>query len=265
MLPINRHITIPVYCVLLGLLAAASAPAQKTPPEEKQTLAFEVRAMPAPSPSLKYRLTWRFVERRPGNAALRYNILAADHMRNWASLQRNRQENPSEVPIEYNKKVDEWMGLPPEKFPLDKAKAFLKQYAPITRKLEEATRMEECDWEHPLHTQDLLSIPLSEVQYLREFARFLQLETRVAIVEKRYDDAVRGIRTIIELGRHASSPPILISKLVGTAIISIGLHELTVLSEQPDAPNLYWALAALPGRSSTTARRTKRNRTYSIH
>ena len=245
MLPINRQLTIPL-CYVFLVLATTSANAQEAPPEETKAQAFEVHTMPAPSPSLKYRLTWRFVERCPGNAALRYSALAAEHERDVAALLRNRQESRSEEPIEYDREVGEWMELPLEEFPVEKAKAFLKQYGPITRRLEEATRMEKCDWEHPVHTQGVVSILLPEIQYLRQFARLLALETRIAIVEKRYDDAVRGIKTIIELGRHAASPPILISKLVGTAIIGIGLEELALLSQQPDAPNLYWALATLP-------------------
>ena len=246
MFPINCRLTIPVCCALFLTLVAASAKTGETAPDEGQTQTFKVRAVPAPSPSLKYRLTWRFVERRPGNAALRYGVLAADHMRDVTNLLRSPRPSSSTKPIEYDEKVAEWMELPLEEFPLARAKAFLKQYAPITRKLEEATRMEECDWEYPVHTEALMSILLQEVQYLRHFARIEALETRIAIVEKRYDDAVRGIRTLIELGRHAATPPILVSKLVGTAIIGIGLEELALLSRQPDAPNLYWALATLP-------------------
>lgn len=266
MLPINRRLTIPIRCALFVVLGAATAHAQKTPPDENQTQTFNVRAMPAPSPSLKHRLTWRFVERRPGNAAIRYGVLAADHERKVASLLRKQQENEWEGPIEYDEEVRGWMELPPEEFPVEKAKAFLRQYSPITRQLGESTQLEDCNWEHPVHSESILWITLPETSQLRQLARLLRLETRVAIVEGRYDDAVRGIKTLVELGRHAASPPIFVSKFVGSAIITIGLQELAVLSEQPDAPNLYWALATLsrPFVDYRPAYETEQDMLYSI-
>jgi hypothetical protein len=51
---------------------------------------------------------------------------------------------------------------------------------------------------------------------------------------------------MISMGPHLCQEPFLVSALVGTACASIGWQQAFYLSEHPDAPNLYWAIASLP-------------------
>ncbi len=48
------------------------------------------------------------------------------------------------------------------------------------------------------------------------------------------------------MARHVAEQPTLVSGLVGVAIASIMINEVGDLMRAPDAPNLYWAIMALP-------------------
>ncbi len=54
------------------------------------------------------------------------------------------------------------------------------------------------------------------------------------------------VRDGLELGRHVAAAPFLVNQLIGTAISAVMIEQLDELVQQPGAPNLYWALAAVP-------------------
>ncbi len=57
---------------------------------------------------------------------------------------------------------------------------------------------------------------------------------------------MRSLRIGYTLGRHIGQGPTLIHVLVGGAVARIMDGQLETLIQQPDAPNLYWALTDLP-------------------
>jgi hypothetical protein len=77
-------------------------------------------------------------------------------------------------------------------------------------------------------------------------ARLLQLKARVEIAEHAYDQAIDTIETGIAMGRHVSSAPFIINGVTAAGICLGMLDRVEELISQPDAPNLYWALTALP-------------------
>ena len=87
---------------------------------------------------------------------------------------------------------------------------------------------------------------LPDAQAMRKWSWVLQLKVRVEISDKKYDDAVRTLETGIAFGRHVGEGPFLINTLIGIAVVTEALAEVEELIAQPDAPNLYWALSALP-------------------
>jgi hypothetical protein len=76
--------------------------------------------------------------------------------------------------------------------------------------------------------------------------RYLALRTRLELAEGRLDDAVYSIQTGLQTGKNVAEGPTLIQALVGIALTNVVLGRVEEFVQQPGAPNLYWALAALP-------------------
>ncbi len=109
-----------------------------------------------------------------------------------------------------------------------------------------AARREYCDWELPFRDGHPWEILLPEAQGARELARALAVRARLAIAEHRYDDAIRDLQTGLALARHVAAGPTLVNGLVGLAISNLMLDQVEALVQSPGAPNMYWALMALP-------------------
>jgi hypothetical protein len=88
---------------------------------------------------------------------------------------------------------------------------------------------------------------LPEIQETRNLARLLALQAKLAIREQRWDDMVRDCRLGFRLAETTGrSTDFLIGRLVGFAIASTMLNVIETAIQQPECPNLYWALASLP-------------------
>ena len=107
-------------------------------------------------------------------------------------------------------------------------------------------RCESCDWEIPIREKDPYTILLPDLQTHRQSARILAPRARLQIAYGRYDEAVRTLRTGYALGRHVAQAPTLVNGLVGATIAGSMSKQVETFLQQPDAPNLYWALASLP-------------------
>jgi hypothetical protein len=112
--------------------------------------------------------------------------------------------------------------------------------------MERAARFESCDWELPIHEGKVIEMLLPELQQTRSYGRLLSAKARVEIAEGKYDQAVRTMQTGFALARDVAKGPTLIHALVGTAIASMMVDRLREMIQQPDCPNLYWALSAFP-------------------
>lgn len=222
---------------LLPALRGQAPPGEKKgqdKPAEKWLLdrALTVAPAPAPVPALKYRLYPRTSERRDGNAVPIYLRFA--HERSQA-----RREELREKPEEWNK-------LPLAKLPLAEVKAFLGGYKYNFRQLELGARRKTADWNYTLDAGDPIEMLLPDAQEMRMQARLLVLKARVEIVEGRLADAVRTLETGFSFAQQLNEGPCLINSLIGIACAAQCADSLLELTERPDAPNLYWALAVLP-------------------
>ncbi len=140
-----------------------------------------------------------------------------------------------------------WRATRPEDLPIDQVKEYLNYTAFQPRYLKEAVLRKRCDFDrHIRDVENPAMYLLPEIQVMRELARIQSLRCLLAIAEDRTDDAVAIFGQQLALGMHLSQEPFLVSNLVGIACVGIGWGDACYLCEHKDAPNLYWALAALP-------------------
>ena len=115
------------------------------------------------------------------------------------------------------------------------------------READRAARMDKPDWQILLKLKtEGIGLLLPDVQKLRMLAAGLQDRFRAEAARGQIDDALRTAKTMFALSRHMGEHPTLIGDLVGIAIAFIAIGPLEDLLEQPNCPNLYWALTNLP-------------------
>jgi hypothetical protein len=183
----------------------------------------------ASKPAMKYHLLPEFLDRLPGNAAVDYGKVTAEHMTlfgNHEWLQKNMHDR---------------LGMP-----LEELRGMKIDWANVLDDIERGGRREYCDWQLPIRTESLYSILLPEVQQSREFARLVALRARVQVADGQYDEAVKTLQSGYALARNVARGPTLVQGLVGIAIAGMMDHCVFEMAQQPGAPNLYWALTSLP-------------------
>ncbi|HWA99662.1 MAG TPA: hypothetical protein VG713_14265, partial [Pirellulales bacterium] len=196
---------------------------------------FTVQGTPEPSPALRYRLLPPFADLTPGNAAILYTKISVDYQ-----TRRSRES------YELDNKIIDWMDLPLAKLPRAEVERVVNDNASRLAQADRAARMETCDWQLPVRIEKPWQIDLPEAQGIRHIARLLVLRTRLAVADRKYDAAIHSLQTGLAMARHVAEQPTLVSGLVGVAIAQIMFNEVGDLMRAPDAPNLYWAIMALP-------------------
>lgn len=142
-----------------------------------------------------------------------------------------------------------WLDVPLSELPRDPAHQLLQSTDLNLQEAHAAARREFTEWD--LRLRDLRGLKaieflLSEFQEMRSLARLLSLQTRLAIAEQRYADAAASATTGFRLASALNNDECLIIDLIGVAIARTTQHALLSQIAQPESPNLYWALAALP-------------------
>lgn len=219
------------FAVLAACLGFASAPAAE-PEKKPEVVRLAITPAAEPLPALKYQLLPKFLDRRPGNAAVDYGRAMLDY-----------QEQSDFI----TESID-WLKLPPAEFDAVAKEKNLAQYRNQTRlelaKL--AARCDHCDWQLPLRDQDFFSILLPEAQKSRSLARLIALEARLRLGERDYVGAVDVLQSGYALARHIAAEPTLVNGLVGLSISGMMDQVLLDFAQRSDAPSLYWALTFLP-------------------
>ena len=219
-------------CLLALLLIPAFAQAQFPP------IKLTVDPAPETKPSLRYELLPSGHDRVPGNAVLHYLKAHANKPID--------ERDPAKLKAE-GETVIRWEEAAPDKLPKKEVAEYLKRFKAAFRELEYGARCKTCDWTSaPAAGTEAIDATLGNVQAHRELARWLALRCKLEIAENRFADALRTIQTGLQFGRHVAEGPSMIQMLVGNAIVHIFFARLDWLLERPDAPNLYWALSALP-------------------
>jgi hypothetical protein len=233
-------------CALAGLvLLAGAVPAlrgqdsstgKKTEAPAKEWLldrSLTLTPAAAPVPALRYRLFPRMSERREGNAAPIYMRLVMG----WDE-QRKKQ---------LGEQLDYWLRLPLEGLPRAEVKKFLDSRRYHLHQIELAARRRTADWSYTLDAGSPIELLLPDVQEIRRsLPPLLLLKARLEIAEGHYGEAIHTLETGLSLAQQLSEAPFIISALIGIAVASQMSDSVLELMEQPDAPNLYWALTVLP-------------------
>src|SRR5665213_2932753 len=189
----------------------------------------------SPSPALKYPLLPELRDTIPGNAVTHYR----------RAIQILKQDGPPEKGRE--EMVDRWIKVSLNDLPREEVGKFLKQCETMFQEVEAGARSEQCDWGRTEEFRKIgSSTQLPDLQEMRSIAVLLQLRIRFELAEGRTEKAIGTLRTGFALARHVADQPLMACAFVGVAIASMMEARLEELIQQPDAPNLYWALTDLP-------------------
>lgn len=235
----TRTLTALFPLVALAAVAFAGPPdkAEKPPRDPSQPLIvtrLTVRATPAP-PGRTYALLPDDRDRVAGNAApfwLRACIAFRGTPHQWTDRQY----------------VWHWRTRTPLKnLPREEVRQLLDDYRQTLRLADEAALRDHCEWDlPPLTVEDLPDLPVVEPQPCRLLASLLVLRTRLELAEGHPNRALHSLQVGLALARDIGGGPTVVHGLVGIALAHIVLDDVEELLEQPDAPNLYWALTTLP-------------------
>lgn len=202
------------------------------PPAKITTLTLSPAA--PPTPSLKYRLTPDPRTQKPGNAATLYYRTLALFVENDALLRELRSEP-----------WVEWHSTPLADLPLDEVANSVNRTRYFVQELAQAARLRDCDW-YLQNREEGIGLLLPDVQGMRTLGNALAVKARLQVAQKDFAGAVETLRTGYTLGRNMSKGETIIHTLVGMAVARMMDQQLEELIQQPDAPNMYWALAAMP-------------------
>ncbi|MDV6028748.1 MAG: hypothetical protein F9B45_01265 [Phycisphaera sp. RhM] len=221
-------------CVIgvTGLATSAKSSAQEV---DSQTLV--VRPMAVADPPLTHSLLPPLRDQIPGNAVVWYGQVYAEQQ---ALLQRHdlwdqigELVNLPSNDLAENHSDFKWLGSQPV-------------HSGVFGALQKAARSRHCDWQL-LNTDDpYFEILLPEVQRARSYARLIVLRVKYQIADKRFDDALESLQLGFALAKHVAQGDTLVCTLVAIGIEDMMADCLFDWVQQPDAPNLTWALAELP-------------------
>jgi hypothetical protein len=219
-----------LFLVVALLSCTIEAARADDPPPPTPPIKLTIHPMAAPRPSLRYQLLPEFGRRVDGNAAVYYGKVTAEHI----GVFGNR---------ELIEKIDNWRELPLADLRKDDIEMPTQS---IETMLDWAARCEHCDWQLPVREQNYFEMPLAEAQQTRQFARILGARARIHIARREYGDAIKCFQSALALGRNVAEGETLVNGLIGIAVCGVTVGQLQTFVEQPDAPNLYWALTMLP-------------------
>ena len=143
-----------------------------------------------------------------------------------------------------------YLATPTEQIPIDKLKIASDKFdSYIKDHIARATRRRTCDW--GLKLEDMtgpwfFGMSLDWMQDTRSISRTLAVQTRLAIIESRFDDAVDLMRMNYRLAENVGREKVLVGNLIAMAEAGITNGSMTHFIAAPDSPNMYWALTELP-------------------
>ena len=225
-----------VFVVAAGVTSADDQPptASKADGEKWATdRALTISPRSAPEPALKYRLLPLTSELKKGNAVpiyLRLTLGQDDAGR------KHWNETPAK-----------WNDLPLDQVPKTEARKFVEEMVYLYQQLDVGARRRVAEWNYTIDQPDPISMRLPDLLVMKQCTPALILRERMLIADGDYVGAARSFETGFAFSQHvALDGPFVIGGLVGLAIANTQADRIPEWIEQPNSPNLYWALAALP-------------------
>jgi hypothetical protein len=217
-----------VALLLTNALQAQDKPARPWIVDRTLTVSPQL----APVPSLKYRLLPLDSDLREGNPVPIYLRLA--HEQNDAA-----QKYLAEAPMPWNQ-------MPVDQIPHDEALKFIQRWHYTLRQLDAGARRRRADWNYTMELGDPIGMLIPDAQQMRKYAPAMVLQVRMALAEGDFAAAVHHLQTGFAVSRHITEGPFFIHSMVAFALAAQFINTVADFTERPDAPNLYWALTALP-------------------
>jgi hypothetical protein len=214
---------------LLLTVALAAPAADPRPPEA--VVAISAAPAAAPKPALKYQLLPEVRELKPGNPVQWYVRCFME--------QRQFFFNKDMVAERARQRTMPLKDLPAEQ---------LRNYGGnALAQADWGARLDTPDWQVTDRVQtEGADLRLPELVPLRELAGALQVRFRGEVARGDFDDAVRTAKTMFALARHLGECPALAANRLGLAVAEMAVETLAEMVQQPNCPNLYWALTDLP-------------------
>ena len=220
----------------LAVLFAGVSVACAQPPIEakdgKYLVPLAVQPVAPPKPALKYRLLPELRERQPGNQIQAfYKCFMEQHYLFHNKESTDKQKKWMEAPLKDLKDVKDLVGYGGGAY----------------RHAAYAARLDTVDWEITSQAKtEGVGLLLPDIQEMRSLAAILKIRIRGEIARGEFDKAIQSLQTLFGLARTFNEHPTLIGSLVGMAINGIALEAVEEFIQQPEAPNLFWAIAHLP-------------------
>ncbi|MBN1362893.1 MAG: hypothetical protein JW993_20005 [Sedimentisphaerales bacterium] len=219
------------------LLVLRAAQAQAADPPQAQTIhTVKLQVGPAPEPryALQYRFETPYMEQRPGDGALLYQMAIAQSL----------ETNSGALALDGDT-LRQWYDSPIEELPLEEVRAAIGRFQQTFHFLGLAAESETCTWEYPAREEGFQYMTPQLVQY-RTLFRLLALKARLEVHDDDFEAALKTLRTGYCMARDVGAGPSMIQHLVGLSIAAGITDQVEALIQKPGAPNLYWALTVLP-------------------
>ena len=242
----QRLKTIAILTLLVLAGSAANAQVKVTDPDENndiQIIEMTVSAAKQPDPIFTHRLTLLPKDTVNGNAATIYlDALAGSSLsKKWRNLEERFGED-----------VHSWLynDMPLDQIPLDELKQASSEFDTlILDYIGRATERRNCDW--GLGLEELrgpltFGLNFNGLQQTRTISRAIALQTRFAIAESRFDDAVDLMRMNYRLAENVGQVKLAVGTLIALAEVGITNGSMVDFIAAADSPNMYWALTELP-------------------
>ncbi|MBX9584695.1 MAG: hypothetical protein K2X87_30700 [Gemmataceae bacterium] len=224
----------PLSALALLAVITLTAGGQPPPPAKDGKLVIAAAVSPAapPLPALKYLFLPDLREKQTGNQVPAFYKCFFEQ--NYFYFDKDSVANR-----------ERWLTAPLAE--LAGEQALVGYGGSSLRQADYAARLDSIDWQITNQLRsDGFNTLLPDVQQLRMLASALKVKMRGQVARKEYDGAARTAATLFALARTFNDHPTLIGNLVGLAITSLTLQAVEEMCQQPDAPNLFWAFAALP-------------------
>ena len=183
-----------------------------------------------PVPALSYKLLPHYIDQKTGNAALFYYSAAG--------------LLPDGDSKDIHEKINDWLDLPADQIDRREAEKVLSSFSNCFRQIKLATQCNSCQWEMPV--EEGYSMLMPQLGGFRNIIRAMGLKTKLYIADDKIDQAMEMLQQGIYMGRNIAEGPTVIQGLVGISIEGLMLNQVEGLIQNPDSPNMYWALSSLP-------------------
>jgi hypothetical protein len=205
--------------------------ADETAATPETLVRLTVQPAAAPKPALRYQLLPQLKEMNPGNPIQNYMKCFMDQQKFFFDKEAfERREKLLTMPLKElpARELQEYGG-----FALSQA--------------DWAARLDNPDWQILLNMKaDGIYTSIPDMRQLRPLASALKVRFRGEVALGRFDDALRTAKTMFAMSRHLGEHPTFVGNLYGFAIANLAIGPLEEMLEQPNCPNLYWALTNLP-------------------